>query len=189
VEITREEALDELELLATKKRFKLTPGEASALDVAIKVLEQKPCEDAISRADAIDLFGHGREWTEQEAQEAIRSLPPVRSICQRQQNDVPDTNVGRMDCKDAISRRAVKEQMIKYGFHAPDMTVTEFVEDLQPVNPQQKTGHCKDCKWWKDSDGSFRRGIGAESKCPMNRIEVYEGNGYCFMFEPRESEE
>jgi hypothetical protein len=27
----------------------------------------------------------------------------------------------------------VKEQMIKYGFHAPDMTVTEFAEDLLPV--------------------------------------------------------
>ena len=36
-------------------------------------------------------------------------------------------------CEDAISRQAVKEQMIKYGFHAPDMTVTEFVEDLPPV--------------------------------------------------------
>jgi hypothetical protein len=110
VEITREEALGELELLATKKRFKLTPGEASALDVAIKVLEQKPCEDAIIRADAIDLFGHGREWTEQEAQEAIRSLPPVRSICQRQQNDVPDTNVGKI-CDDVLDKiRAEIEQ-------------------------------------------------------------------------------
>lgn len=49
--------------------------------------------------------------------------------------------------------------------------------------------HCKDCKWWKDSDGIFRRGIGAESKCPINRIEVYEGDGYCFMFEPMESED
>ena len=44
-------------------------------------------------------------------------------------------------CEDAVSRQILKEQMIKYGFHAPDMTVTEFVEDLQPVNPQPKTGH------------------------------------------------
>ena len=57
---------------------------------------------------------------------------------------------------------------------------------LEYVRP--KTGHCKDCKWWKDSDGVFRRGIDAESQCPINRIEVYEGNGYCFMFEPQESE-
>ena len=54
---------------------------------------------------------------------------------------------------------------------------------------QSKTGHCKDCKWWKDSDGAYRRGIGAESKCPINRREVFEGNGYCYMYEPQESEE
>lgn len=34
--------------------------------------------------------------------------------------------------------------MIKYGFLAPDMTVTEFVEDLPPVDPQ-KSGHWIDC--------------------------------------------
>ena len=41
---------------------------------------------------------------------------------------------------DLISRQAVKEQMIKYGFHAPDMTVTEFVEDLPPANPTRERG-------------------------------------------------
>lgn len=36
--------------------------------------------------------------------------------------------------KDCVSRQKVKEGMIKYGFHAPDMTVTEFIEDeLPPV--------------------------------------------------------
>ena len=45
---------------------------------------------------------------------------------------------------DAVSRQAVAEQMIKYGFLAPDMTVTEFVEDLPPVDPQ-KSGHWIDC--------------------------------------------
>ena len=61
------------------------------------------------------------------------------------------------------------------------------VEGVTPtvVNPT-KTGHCKDCKWWKDSDGTYCRGVHAESKCPINRKEVYEGNGYCYMFEPQE---
>ena len=86
---------------------------------------------------------------------------------------------------DMISRQAVKEQMIKYGFHAPDMTVTESVEDLPSVN-STKTGHCKDCKWWRDSDGLYRRGCHAESQCPINSREVFEGNGYCYMFEPQE---
>lgn len=45
-------------------------------------------------------------------------------------------------CEDAVSRQAVKEKMMKYGFAAPDMTVTEFIEDeLPPVYPAPKTGH------------------------------------------------
>lgn len=39
-------------------------------------------------------------------------------------------------CEAAVSRQAVKDGMIKYGFHASDMTITEFVEDvLPPVTP------------------------------------------------------
>lgn len=48
--------------------------------------------------------------------------------------------LNKQTCKDAINRQVVKEQMIKYGFHAPDMTVTEFVEDLLPIAPTHKKG-------------------------------------------------
>lgn len=34
-----------------------------------------------------------------------------------------------------ISREAVRDGMMKYGFHAPDMTVHEFVEDELPSVP------------------------------------------------------
>lgn len=34
--------------------------------------------------------------------------------------------------EDCVSRQAVKKGMIKYGFRAPDMTVTEFIEDELP---------------------------------------------------------
>lgn len=45
---------------------------------------------------------------------------------------------GPEPCEDAVSRKTVKELMLKYGFLAPDMTVTEFVEDcLPPVTPKQ----------------------------------------------------
>ena len=53
---------------------------------------------------------------------------------------------------------------------------------------EPKTGHCKDCKWWKDSDGKYRRGCGAESQCPINTHTVYCGEGYCYMFVPQDSE-
>lgn len=45
---------------------------------------------------------------------------------------------------------------------------------------------CKNCKHWKDSDGVYRRGIGAESKCPINIKEVFEGKFYCGKGERRE---
>ena len=54
---------------------------------------------------------------------------------------------------------------------------------------EQEPKKCKDCKWWRDSDGYYRRGVFTESKCPINRKEVFEGNGYCYMFEPQESED
>ena len=57
------------------------------------------------------------------------------------------------------------------------------IQSLPSVTPIH--GTCKDCKHWKDSDGVYRRGIGAESKCPINIKEVYEGNFYCKDFDKR----
>ena len=65
-----------------------------------------------------------------------------------------------------------------------------FEDALQYVigmlEQEPKTKHCKNCKWWKDSDGLYRRGGHAESQCPINRREVFEGDGYCYMFKPHE---
>lgn len=54
-------------------------------------------------------------------------------------------------------KQTLKELMIKYGFKAPDMTVTEFVEDVLPsAQPQHwidKTDPEWDGEWgdWKCS--------------------------------------
>lgn len=85
-----------------------------------------------------------------------------------------DEKLHNMSPKDSVSYFATNE-CLKYW----DMAIKAL----------EQTGHCKECKWWKDSDGVFRRGIGAESQCPINRKEVYEGNGYCYMFEPQERKE
>lgn len=63
-----------------------------------------------------------------------------------------------------------------------------FDECIKALEQEPKTGHCKDCKWWKDSDGKYRRGCGDESQCPINTHAVYCGEGYCYMFEPQDSE-
>ena len=82
----------------------------------------------------------------------------------------------------AVSLNAVLDILNDFS-NRPVQTVKGLIAELPSVTP--KKGHCKDCKWWKDKDGVYRRGIGAESKCPINRREVMEGMGYCFMFEHR----
>ena len=98
-------------------------------------------------------------------------------------------------CEDCISRKDVHDMLENLPVTVENKWFNWLqkacirLAELPSVTPKEKTGYCKDCKWWKDNDGVYRRGIGAESKCPINRKEVYEGNGYCFMFEPQESEE
>lgn len=72
-----------------------------------------------------------------------------------------------------------------YGYKVAD----EIIGLLPSVTPQEPIKeHCKDCKWWKDSDGEYRRGCEAESICRINTDKVYRGEGYCYLFEPQESE-
>lgn len=134
--MTREEAIKVIRKMLAytdlSVRANLTADMVDACHLAIKILEQEPCEDAISRQEVLYLIADH------------------------------DLSMG---------------QVVK-GIHA-----------LSSVTPQPKMGHCKDCKWWKDSDGVYRRGVGAESQCPINRKEVYEGNGYCFLYEPQKSED
>jgi hypothetical protein len=42
---------------------------------------------------------------------------------------------------DYISREAIKDAMLRYGFKAPDMTVTEFVEDELPAADVEPVRH------------------------------------------------
>ena len=42
---------------------------------------------------------------------------------------------------DYISRGAIKDTMLRYGFKAPDMTVTEFVEDELPTADVEPVRH------------------------------------------------
>ena len=61
----------------------VTSNEADALDMAIKALEQEPCEDAVSRKAVLDLpriksHNHwGNVIAESVNVEDIQALPPV----------------------------------------------------------------------------------------------------------------
>jgi len=99
------------------------------------------------------------------------------------ENDLRDGCIIKDDC---ISRQKVLRLLANSIGKSNTYIQTEVLK-MSPVTPQEP--RCKECKWWKDSDGEYRRGCGAESQCPINRREVFEGNGYCFLFEPQESED
>lgn len=77
--MTREEAI------AIFKGFKFLPREMEAVDMAIKALEQEPCEDCVSRQEVLAIAGDSRfDLDDCEDKEdfcaEIRALPPVTLI-------------------------------------------------------------------------------------------------------------
>ena len=139
--MTNEEHIEQLK----KLRSFHNGSYGRSINKAIDALEQEPCTDAVSRTELLraidtwDKFGCDADTKlvpykdhyipyihYDDVVKCIKGMPPVTPI---------------QPCTDAVSRQAVKEQMIKYGFYAPDMTVTEFVEELPPVTPTRPKGH------------------------------------------------
>lgn len=134
--MTREEAIEILDRYAHHSHSEVIkyPREVATevFELAIAALKAEPCEDAVSLDAVINTIEWYRtnpqHFTEDNLIEDMKGLTPV----------TPKPT----ECEDAVSRKAVQEGMIKYGFLAPDMTVTEFIEDeLPPVTPKQRTGH------------------------------------------------
>lgn len=124
----------------------------------------------------------------------IKALPSVSPT----QNCVG--NALDMRCDDAISRQAVLEMAYDMseidGEHFTEPCIVVDVEDIQnlpPVNPQEpKAGHCKDCKYFEYDSVAKVDGIPlivAHEICSKwgNGCKTRE-DGYCFLFEPQESE-
>ena len=83
---------------------------------------------------------------------------------------------------DCVSREQAKLDVIPNSLYTSEQVIA-LLDNLPPVTYTNST--CKDCKRWKDSDGVYRRGIGAESKCPINNSRILEGTFYCADFEKR----
>jgi argonaute-like protein implicated in RNA metabolism and viral defense len=64
-----------------------------------------------------------------------------------------------------------------------------WLRELQERRKMPEIIFCHECKHWKDSDGVYRRGISAESKCPVNSRQVYEGTFFCGMAERKKPNE
>ena len=86
----------------------------------------------------------------------------------------------------SIKYKEGSDYFIGYGTYKPEV-LSRYLRDYFMSSVTLQEPKCKDCKWWKDSDGAYRRGVEAESQCPINRREVFKGNGYCYLFEPQKS--
>ena len=101
-----------------------------------------------------------------------------------------------MRCDDAISREAVKE-LIKSGVSTDTYDdveqVCKWIDALPSVTQKSKTGHCKECKYFEYDSVAKVDGIPlivAHEICNKwgDGCKTKE-DGYCFLFELRESEE
>ena len=144
--MTREEAIESLRGILTEAvEFEnsvcyVTEEDREPLEMAIKALEQEPCEDAISKRAVLDK----KELVELEDGQSFYCISP------------------------------------------------EDVETLPPVNPQPKTGHCKECKYFEYDSIAMVDGIPlivAHEMCARwgDGCKTSE-DGYCFLFAPQESE-
>ena len=167
--MTKEEAIKDIRTVFAK----------DFADKIIKALEQEPSREFEDYENEIDDL-HNRldiaEYDKERLREEVTNLEAKIKALDQQ------------PCSDVISRQAVLELVADYDLSMGQ--VVKGIHALPSVNLQEsKTGHCKDCKWWRDSDGVYRRGFGAESHCPVNTHAVYCGEGYCYMFESQESED
>lgn len=110
---------------------------------------------------------------------------------------------------DCVSRQAVIDILSHYAHNfgadneikaLPSVSPTRCIAEIkfskeelreicnERIEVECTHGTCKDCKHWKDSDGVYRRGVGAESKCPINNSRVFDGTFYCADFEKRGNE-
>ena len=138
----------------------------AAIDAANKVIER----DTSGNNDVVNAM---IAWSAY-----IKSLPSVKP----------------QPCEDAVSRQAVLDTIARVGLWKKDTkevhTVSEClreVEKLPPVNPQERIGHCKDCKCFGydivEKRNFCKRWGGGIFRCKTKE------DGYCFLFETKESED
>lgn len=126
-------------------------------------------EYEMTREEAIEKHGSLICGTEEEIMEAIREK-------ERQE-----------PCDDAISRQAV----IDFIDRERDF-IKAKINDLPSVTQKSKTGHCKECKYFEYDSVAKVDGVPlivAHEICNKwgDGCKTRE-NGYCFLFEPQESE-
>ena len=175
------------------------------IEEVIKILEQEPCEDAISRQATIEAFQMFRgyesnrtnaEWVDR-IETVVEKLPPVNPT--ETVTEFADrcrecgAKYGKLlkeeQCNDAISR----QDAIRICEERGHDNSAYCIRQLPPVNPQPKTGHWISYNWQESLLGITLWGI----KCDQcNKQYKYGGEmggtySYCpncgvRMVEPQE---
>lgn len=158
--MTREEAIKNLQFV--RNYLDDTSKMAISFDMAIKALEQEPCEPVLSHSELTRLiyvyFGGEKYEITKQAIEAVRAIQePMRDATQKELASVNDyiksiskpTGINFYDaefCEDAISREAVIEQINEWCVKEWNYTnATEYlhkrIKALPNVTPKEKVGH------------------------------------------------
>lgn len=77
-----------------------------------------------------------------------------------------------------IDAEKCKLAMSYYGFRAPDMTITEFIEDECPAADVAEVVRCKDCKHFRFSD--------MYGECSQAHVRLVKPDGFCSYGERKE---
>ena len=104
-------------------------------------LEQEPCDDAISRRAALDAVCESQCGCKMsDCEYLFADCPEIEKIEQLPPVNLPDNNVGRMDC---ISRQAVLDCLTATKLKKFDFILQTRAEikKLPSVTPAEKVGH------------------------------------------------
>jgi hypothetical protein len=134
-----------------------------AFRMAIKALEQQPCDDAISRDDALKALDYDIKSFEfksgvgRHMNEIANLLNTIYEIQSDNIKALPSVQSKPIECEDAISREqaidAVADlfEMSEYPHPYPQgkpirlREIKEKLKQLPPVQPKPKTGHWISC--------------------------------------------
>ena len=157
-----------------------------ALEMAIKALEQDPCEDAISRQAVLNALYALCDTGESLKENPWRDNPHIDAVIETIEELPP---VAHQPCEDCIS----KTEVIKSIDEREDVngkvdaeSVRTDIALMPPVTPQPKTGH-----WIVDRDDSRRWDKVRFSCSECGSWQTYGKTDYCpncgtKMVEPQE---
>lgn len=177
-----------------------------AMMMAVKALEQEPCEDEEYEKDLNELkeqiFKEGNTLISK--QDLLERFVEIDNEYKNSHWNLLqilaniDILIGKEPCEDAVSRQAVIDT-IYHEFSGENLDIDfakvlllqRKIKALPSVN-QQKIGYCKDCKYFEYDSVAKVGGIPlivAHEICNKwgDGCKTSE-EGFCFLFEPQESE-